>query len=178
MQPNAPLVDDDSINELNQLLLLIKTQKEYSRDEQLALELGYNEGYFSQVRSRGKAPKKLLDTLRLYSESLPNAKLGKHSPNELYATDMQDTRGVINQLTQSNGHLSKSIYNYSEAARMQAEAAKLQAENTAAIVEQNRQLMQILTSRLAMIDDDPLMPPPPGTPGFGIKKQAPEKSGA
>jgi hypothetical protein len=73
MQKNTPEIEEHSINDFNSLIELIKTQTGLN-EEAVAKRMGYNEGYISQTRSRGKVSNKLINSLkREFGIGLQNA---------------------------------------------------------------------------------------------------------
>ncbi len=74
MQSKAESDRDYSVEELNDLIKLIKELDSTATADSIASELEYNPGYVSQVKSRKVIPKKFYKAVKGYYERLRNAK--------------------------------------------------------------------------------------------------------
>lgn len=74
MKEKQENVEEILISELEDLITIIKSVTSL-KEEQISLRSGYNEGYISQTRSRGKVPKKLVQNLiREFRQELETVK--------------------------------------------------------------------------------------------------------
>lgn len=67
------MIEQDLINTMDALINSIKIRNPALTEEGIAVQMGYNEGYISQSRSRGKVSKKFLNQLAIFLERLQNA---------------------------------------------------------------------------------------------------------
>src|SRR5690348_15057721 len=107
MQMKPPNVEENSIEEMEYLIKSIKSVKKLT-DEEIALDLKYNDKYIAQTRSRKEVSPKFIDRLKDYLIRLQNAKNVEgselHEPPEIY-TSNDDLKKLID----ANWMLAQSI---------------------------------------------------------------------
>lgn len=107
MQKKPPPVEQDLMKELDSLIDSIKRTKELNREEDIATLLGYNEGYFSQVRSRGKVSDKLINRMKDFLAGLQKANLPTPDTATLTEPEVEYSQQPIIQVVLNLTYIGK-----------------------------------------------------------------------
>lgn len=166
MQQNQPNAEDYSIEQLNNLIESIKRQENLT-EEQIAARLKYNEGYISQVRSRGRVSGKFIANLqREFNIGLQKAKpiaaeLSGHS---------------IDNLTESNKVLAEANRTLAEANKTLAEANHVISRNHEELIHLTKMIVSNAAPRTNLIGEPDLDEPgTEGTETLERKKKRPAR---
>lgn len=128
MQYKTQNVEENSIDHMECLIKSIKSVKTMT-DEQIADDLGYNEKFISQTRSRKDVSPKFIKRLQDYLGRLQNAK--EVGGTELYKQPLN-----------ANSDLKKLI----DANHMLAQSVLIDARNRENLTESNRELTKKVTA--------------------------------
>lgn len=105
MQKKKQEVRDSSIEEMDRLIKTIRSANPLIQEKELAVQLGYGKGYFSECRSRNFAPDKLLKSLRTQILALQNTNKQEPTPGA-----KEEPFDNLTALIRNNTKLSDAIY--------------------------------------------------------------------
>lgn len=170
MQKKTVKTEEYSIDDLDNLIESIK-KRTFLNEEQIATNLGYNEGYISQVRSRGKVSGKFIRALkRAHPETLQNANFSR----ETDANNQSNETSTENP--EKKNSLEKSIENLTETGKIQAQNERMRIENEKVTVESIQKLIALLEQQYGKKIGPTL--PPSGTPGTKTRNPRKQKKSA
>jgi transcriptional regulator with XRE-family HTH domain len=150
MQQQQPKPREYSMDELNRLIDSIK-RKENLTEEQIAQRLKYNEGYISQVRSRGKVSPKFIDNLkREFGVGLQNA---KKEDNTLQEPEVDYSKPIIQVVLNLSYTSKKNADSMDKMAATNQKNTEIIAALVSAILP-NSKLADQLSSSLADLHMD------------------------
>lgn len=138
MTPKEPSIEQNLIDRLEGLILSIKNINPLMTEESISADLGYNEGYIAQCRSRKSVSEKFISRLETYLERLQNAISHNKTeePENKYGGRERQMDLIIEailRITDSNKELG--------------EANKIQADSNRTLARSNEVLVAMLKEK-------------------------------